>query len=174
MSQCIAAPSADGLRVVLTRLVFCFLVSLAQQMAAGCELMNAAGKKRGRREGDKGRREGDRGCKSSLNDVLLKVRARSLRWQQPWRTVQTGKVLREIWLIGRSYRRKAERMLGGENPLLHQSLYLGERSLTCRCDNFIPDRRQIRIASNFLWRDADIYSFKSAQGTNPQMSRIPK
>lgn len=101
----------------------CFLLfslSLALQMAAGCELMNAAGKKRGRMEGDKDRREGDRGCESSLNDVLLKVRARSLRWQQPWRTVQTGKALSEIWLIGRSYRRKAERMLGSEKPPLHQ------------------------------------------------------
>lgn len=46
MSQCIGAPSADGLRVILTRLVLCFLVSLALQMAAGCELMNTAEKKK--------------------------------------------------------------------------------------------------------------------------------
>lgn len=73
MSQSIGVPLADGLRVILTRLVFCFLVSLALQMAAGCELMNKAKKTReeGRRDGQ---REGDRGCESSLSVVPLKVR----------------------------------------------------------------------------------------------------
>lgn len=47
MSQCIGVPSADGLRVILTRLVFCFLVSLALQKAAGCELMNEVEKNAG-------------------------------------------------------------------------------------------------------------------------------
>lgn len=38
----------------------------------------------------KGRQEEDRGCESSLNDVVLKVQARSQQWQQPWRGVLTG------------------------------------------------------------------------------------
>lgn len=42
----VGVPSADRLCVILTRLVFCFLVSLTLQMAAGCELMNGAEKLR--------------------------------------------------------------------------------------------------------------------------------
>lgn len=35
--------------------------------------------------------------------------------------------------------RKAESMLYDENLLLYQSFYFGERTLTCRCADFIPD-----------------------------------